>query len=173
MKHDLAVLLGAQTHPLQHHTGKALITEGSKTLLKSEQLLPLFRIKLAQILRNVLTVSQQIEFCVKIYEKRSVLKTEGHADGEQTLKLVMNSIYGKTVQDCSRFKNTSVYTNVNAFQKAQANPRMVDYDFFCLRRHFSWLRAHHRSKAQTPEQPHPDWMANARVSSADAHEVLL
>ena len=69
-------------------------------------------------------------FMEKIYEKRSVLKTEGHADGEQTLKLVMNSIYGKTVQDCSRFKNTSVYTNVNAFQKAQANPRMVDYDFF-------------------------------------------
>ena len=105
-------------------------------------------------------------FMEKIYEKRSVPKTEGHADGEQTLKLVMNSIYGKTVQDCSRFKNTSVYTNVNAFQKAQANPRMVDYDFFVL-------CAHHRSKAQTPEQPHPDWMANARVSSADAHEVLL
>ncbi|CAJ1387432.1 unnamed protein product, partial [Effrenium voratum] len=69
-------------------------------------------------------------FMRKIYAQRKELKRLGQADGEQTLKLVMNSIYGKAVQDCSRFKNTNVYTNAISFEKAQARSSMVDYDFF-------------------------------------------
>ena len=51
------------------------------------------------------------------YEARLELKRQGRTIGAKMLKLVMNSIYGKLVQNMENYSNTSVYTDVHAFPR--------------------------------------------------------
>ena len=53
------------------------------------------------------------------YEARLELKRQGRTIGAKMLKLVMNSIYGKLVQNMENYGNTSVYTDVKSFKRAQ------------------------------------------------------
>ncbi len=62
-----------------------------------------------------------------VYSKRRELKRQGDLVGERTLKLVMNSIYGKFMQNVENFKNVRPFACMKAFEKAQASPRMCDF----------------------------------------------
>jgi hypothetical protein len=67
------------------------------------------------------------EFTRQCYALRREYKRRGLKVMADVIKLVMNAIYGKTVQDKSRCRNANLYTDPRAFEIAQASLRAVDY----------------------------------------------
>ena len=56
------------------------------------------------------------------------MKRQGRAVEAEMLKLVMNAIYGKLIQNVEGFKNSQLYTEVGKFVKAVNGRRMKDFD---------------------------------------------
>ncbi|CAE7676989.1 unnamed protein product, partial [Symbiodinium sp. CCMP2592] len=61
------------------------------------------------------------------YERRRTLKELGRDVEQGFVKLCLNSVYGKTVQNQEKYRNSSHYFNAEAFSKAQTDRRVADF----------------------------------------------
>ena len=64
----------------------------------------------------------------EIYSERLQMKRQGRAVEAEMLKLVMNAIYGKLIQNVETFKNSQLYTEARKFANAMNGRRMKDFD---------------------------------------------
>ena len=65
-----------------------------------------------------------------IYDERLLMKKQKRTVEAEMLKLVMNAIYGKLIQNVEGFKNSQVYTSSSSFVRAANGRRMQDMDVF-------------------------------------------
>ena len=65
-----------------------------------------------------------------IYDERLLMKKQKRTVEAEMLKLVMNAIYGKLIQNVEGFKNSQVYTSGSSFVRAANGRRMQDMDVF-------------------------------------------
>ena len=86
---------------------------------------------------QVLRVHEVIEFKCKpflgewmrsIYQERLEMKRSGRLVEAETLKLVLNSIYGKLIQRVEGFKHSRLYTSRKSWIKAVNGRRVKDVD---------------------------------------------
>ncbi|CAE7512145.1 unnamed protein product [Symbiodinium sp. CCMP2592] len=67
------------------------------------------------------------EFMVEAYNRRRELKDAGRDLEQGFEKIAINSIYGKTVQNQEKYRNTTHYFDPVAFSRAQAGDRVADF----------------------------------------------
>ena len=67
------------------------------------------------------------DFMLEAYADRRRLKEEGRAVEQGFVKLCINSIYGKTVQNQENYYNSTHYFDAKSFSKAQACARVADF----------------------------------------------
>ncbi|CAE7610196.1 unnamed protein product, partial [Symbiodinium necroappetens] len=68
------------------------------------------------------------DFMEKSYAYRRQLKDEGRDTAQGFVKLCVNSVYGKTVQNQEKYLNTTHYFDPVSFSRAQADPAVADFN---------------------------------------------
>ena len=73
-------------------------------------------------------------FMVNAYQRRRELKEAGRDLEQGFEKLSINSIYGKTVQNQEKYRNTTHYFDAMSFSRAQADRRVADFSVEIMER---------------------------------------